>query len=214
MKLFKTIIEDLTHPEVCQALRETLRSYSFWGLFGIGYGWAYCYARSLGAELNPLLFLSVLINGSFFALLAAIAVTDLKRFIVPDLLVYPLFIFGLIVAPHFKAALIASFILGAGFALVRWFSSKLAKQEAMGLGDVKLVIALGPWVGLLGIVPMLLITSLIALIVVLGRVLLCKERSALPFAPFLVFGAWAAYGYGPMVVAYLFIFRQSLVGLM
>lgn len=212
MKFFKTILSDLTHPEARTAVSKALQSYSFWALFGLGYGWAYCYGRSLGADLNTLFFLSTFINGTFFALLAAIAVTDLRHFIVPDLLVYPLFIFGLLVAPFLKSALLASLILGAGFALVRWFSSKLAQQEAMGLGDIKLVIALGPWVGLLGIVPMLLATSLVALITLLIRILFCKERAPLPFAPFLVFGGWVAYAYGPMIVAYLLMFRQYLVG--
>lgn len=212
MKILKTFFADLTHPEARSVVRETLGSYSFWGLIGLGFGWAYCYGRSLGMDLNTTFFLSVLLNGTFFSLLAAIAVGDLKRFIVPDIFVYPLFILGLIFTPFLTAALLTSFILGAGFALVRWLSSKLAQEEAMGLGDIKLVIALGPWVGLLGIVPLLLVTSFVALLTLLIRILLRKERKPLPFAPFLVFGGWVAYAYGPMIVAYLLIFRQYIVG--
>ena len=210
MKMLKTFYEDLTHPEVYVALKDTWQSLAFWGLVGVGFGWAYCYGQSLGHGIGFAMFL----NWVFFMLLSAIAVTDLKHFIIPDILVVLLFILGITTTPSLSLALTGSLILGLSFWFVRSLGTKMAGQEAMGLGDVKLVIALGPWIHVLGIVPFLLVASLSALLVVAGRTLLCKkQKEALPFAPFLVLGAWASYAYGYMFFMYLMYFRQIVLGL-
>ena len=206
MLKFTYFKNSLWHPEIKNALHEATKGYAFWGLLGLGFGWSYCYGQAVGHGVSLQMFL----NWVFFMLLATLTLTDLKKFLIPDVLLIPLFALGIIFTNFLTADLLSTFILGAGFALVRLLGSKLAGQEAMGWGDVKLVAALGPWVGLIGIVPFLLVVSLTALLTVIIRFCL-KKRGPMPFGPFLAFGGWVAYAYGPMIAAYLIMFRQYLV---
>lgn len=140
------------------------------------------------------------------------ALTDLKRFIVPDVLVLDITLLALIFPPiSYHYSFVGALWLGGGFWLLRVCASKILKQEALGIGDVKLAFALGLWIGPWGILPLLLVSSFSALGVVAIRKA-CKSSSReIPFAPFLAFGAWVAYAYSVEVFQFLFFIRNQLL---
>lgn len=82
---------------------------------------------------------------------------------------------------------------------IRWLGEKIFKRESLGLGDVKMIAAIGFWIGLKGILTTLIIGSVIGSLVGITFILLKKiDRSAaLPFGPFLALGAFSALFYLP-----------------
>lgn len=88
------------------------------------------------------------------AVLAALAVIDLRTGYLPDPLQITLALGGLGVAligspigVSWPLALAGALLNGAVFWGLRWLVSRLKGREAMGFGDVKLVAAGGLWVG-------------------------------------------------------------------
>ncbi|MGH7737074.1 MAG: prepilin peptidase [Candidatus Tyrphobacter sp.] len=69
-----------------------------------------------------------------------------------------------------------------------------SRGRALGLGDVKLAILLGGATGARGAIAMLIVAAVsggaVALVLLAAR--LRKRTDAIPFAPFLALGAWAA----------------------
>jgi leader peptidase (prepilin peptidase)/N-methyltransferase len=132
-----------------------------------------------------------------------VVVTDLRSFLIPDVVVLPGAVLGL--AASFLpggVAPVQSLIGAAAPAFGLWLFAKLISRvlgrEAMGFGDVKLVAffgaLLGPWGALLSIVfGSLLGTLVIAPLQALGK----REKGAeLPFGPFLYLGAYVAFAFG------------------
>lgn len=90
-------------------------------------------------------------------------------------------------------------LLGAGTGFFFMFLSRqigtiFFKKEALGLGDVKLVSAIGFWIGWQGVFLTLIFGSLIGTILSLILILTKKleRKSSIPFAPFLSLGAFLA----------------------
>jgi leader peptidase (prepilin peptidase)/N-methyltransferase len=134
-----------------------------------------------------------------------IAVIDLRRHIIPDALNGALFGLGLaVLASRVPAGAIPAEI---GLALVeavfaylllaglRAAYGRLRNRTGLGLGDVKLVAAAMPWIGLAQLPLMILVASLSAL-GALGLLRLAGHpiglRTRLPFGPFLVLGLHGA----------------------
>ncbi len=87
-------------------------------------------------------------------LLAALAVIDLRTYLLPDKLNLPLFITGVIfhitTGMQFEtlAGMALGVLIGGGLLYgVRFFANKYYKQDSLGLGDVKLMMAAGAWLG-------------------------------------------------------------------
>ncbi len=146
-----------------------------------------------GAELLPPLLL--------IAALIAIFFIDLEHYIIPNAIVLPVAAVGLGLAiavhPHRWAELLAAGAISGVFFLVL----ALIKPGGMGMGDVKLALALGFFLGKAVIVAMFaafLLGALtgVALIAVRGK----KMSSRLPFGPFLAVGAILALFYGPFLL--------------
>jgi leader peptidase (prepilin peptidase) / N-methyltransferase len=131
-----------------------------------------------------------------------VALIDIRRGIIPDGL--NLIIAGLGLA---KAAISAgamagaeaigeAAIVGAIFWLLRRLYFALRKIQGLGLGDVKLLAAATPWVGVVGIPTLLLIATLTALMAVGGLRLAGRDmtrQTSLPFGPFLAAGLLATF---------------------
>lgn len=87
---------------------------------------------------------------------------------------------------------IAGAAIGGGIVLlIRWLGQLIYRQEAMGLGDVKLLMFVGSWLGPAGALKTLFLGAIIGgvvsiLLLVIRRV---GRRSYIPFGPFLAVGA-------------------------
>jgi leader peptidase (prepilin peptidase)/N-methyltransferase len=123
---------------------------------------------------------------------------DLRTFRLPDVITLPMItigiLFSVVITPDPGLASPISSLLGAiaGFALL-WALDKMyywaKKQHGIGLGDAKLLSALGAWLGLGAIPDILLIASISGALGGLLWLRFQKQsiRSAFPFGPFLAF---------------------------
>jgi prepilin signal peptidase PulO-like enzyme (type II secretory pathway) len=133
-----------------------------------------------------------------FSLLIAISVYDFKHKIIPDNLAFSLILFSLFsifINPYFgKIFLIPNFwqfLAGPFFALpffLLWF---ISKGKWMGLGDAKLALGLGFFLGVYQSIEVFMLSFWIGSIIgVLLLILKGKHftiKSEIPFAPFLIF---------------------------
>ena len=81
------------------------------------------------------------------------------------------------------------------------------REEGMGMGDVKLLMMMGAFLGVLPAMPFILIVSSLAGAAVgLPMVLIGKKglQVAMPFGPFLAFAAILYVLHGPEIVAWQF----------
>jgi leader peptidase (prepilin peptidase)/N-methyltransferase len=105
-----------------------------------------------------------------------------------------------------KPAVVGAIIGYLSLWSVWWLFKQLTGKEGMGHGDFKLLAALGAWVGLQGIVPTILLSSLVGAIV--GSIWLAakgRDRATpIPFGPYLAAAGWIVFFWGDwMVDAYL-----------
>ena len=125
---------------------------------------------------------------------------DLKHFIIPNELTFPLMAIGFFKSfdPNLNQYLfpdyLNSLIGGVAGYLIIWLIifvyKKLRNKEGMGLGDAKLLSALGFWFGWVSIPFILFFSSFAALALALPS-LLDKSKtmaSQIPFGPYLVLG--------------------------
>ena len=139
---------------------------------------------------------------AFFAifgwLLLALAIIDFDTTFLPDMLTLPLAAIGLTAA---AAGIFIDFLPGvigaaAGYG-VFWAISAAYRRwrgvEALGLGDAKLLGALGAWTGWQALPAIILIGSLATLSVIAASALRGKKvstQTALPFGPGLCLGGF------------------------
>ena len=147
-----------------------------------------------GASITTLL---LIILSVFFIIIFFI---DLKHFIIPNELTFPLMIIGFIKSfyPNLDQTIFPNYInsiLGglAGYILI-WLViiiyEKIRKKEGMGLGDAKLLAAIGFWFGWVSIPFTIFISSFVALIFVIPSLLnkTRKVSSQIPFGPYIIIG--------------------------
>jgi leader peptidase (prepilin peptidase) / N-methyltransferase len=136
--------------------------------------------------------------------LLALAVLDIEQQLLPDELTYPLLWIGLLLSlwgPAAGGATIPvdprSAILGAAYGYVSLWSvyhlyRLVTGREGMGHGDFKLLSALGAWLGLNMLLPIILIASVGGAIV--GIAMLRSRGQShttpIPFGPFLAAAGW------------------------
>ena len=135
----------------------------------------------------------------FFAALLAVALIDLEHFIVPNRIVFPML--ALSVPILGAAALLqgdgwplATGVLGALLASNALLLINLINPRGMGMGDVKLALLLGLFLGWLGLGHVALGLFLGFLLGAVGGILLIAagvktRKDPVPFAPFLAAGA-------------------------
>jgi|GEM_PF-643980 len=129
--------------------------------------------------------------GVFALLVLAVAVTDLRARRIPNPLTLGLFALGWAAVllgwtpGDWRAAALASGLALVVFGLV--YLTLGARR--VGLGDVKLGLAVAPWLGVDGLVLVMLGASLLLLL----AALVLRRREALPFAPFVALVALPLY---------------------
>ena len=139
--------------------------------------------------------------------LVALSGIDLRTRLLPDQLTLPLMWLGLIAASDnlympAKPALLGAIAGYLSLWSVYWVFKQLTGKEGMGHGDFKLLAALGAWIGLSGILPTILISSLVG--AVIGSIwLFAKGRdkaTPIPFGPYLAIAGWISFMWGKDLV--------------
>lgn len=155
----------------------------------------------------------------FGAILIALVFSDLEKLILPDELtlggtliglafaafvklqdeaaLFPLALFG--VVPKGRAEWLASAAIGAALPAFflwggGWLYLKIRHREGLGFGDVKLMVMVGAFMGLLGSLQALLVGSLFGSVISLIYIKAAKKDAAtyqLPFGSFLGVAALA-----------------------
>ena len=147
----------------------------------------YLFGISLTTILLIILFLSFLII--FFI--------DLKHYIIPDILTFPMMALGFFksfdpnlspIFPNYINSLLGG-IIGYGIIwLLIIFYKKIRNKEGMGLGDAKLLAVIGFWFGWISIPFVIFLSSVIALIIVIPDLLKKSKKltSQIPFGPYII----------------------------
>ena len=90
--------------------------------------------------------------------------------------------------------------------LIRWLGTKAFKREAMGMGDVFLMGAVGALFGPVAVLMTLVLSSLFGSVVGIALVLAAKARIgrfvAIPYGPYICLGCLAWMFWGPELVAW------------
>ncbi len=145
--------------------------------------------------------------GLLTCFLIALAGIDLRTRLLPDQLTLPLMWLGLIASLDTlympaKPALLGAIAGYVSLWTVWWLFKQLTGKEGLGHGDFKLLAALGAWVGLDGILPIILLSSVIGAVV--GSIwLYAKGRdraTPIPFGPYLAVAGWIVFCWGDQMV--------------
>lgn len=143
-------------------------------------------------------------------LLLTVTWTDLRCMVIPDRIVGPAIKAGMFIRLFVHTLPIWNYGLAllAGGALlysVAWAGWRKTGRVVMGGGDIKLLAAIGLYVGLQKTILTLLLASLVGLLAGIGLRKFGKvsKGQGIPFAPFLAVGALIAYLWGDgMIMAY------------
>ena len=124
---------------------------------------------------------------------------DLKHYIIPNGLTFPLMFIGFVKSfdpnlndlfPNYINSLIGG-VFGYGIIWAIIFIYKILRnKEGMGLGDAKLLSAIGFWFGWIAIPFIMFLSSVIALISVVPSLLKNSKTmsSQIPFGPYIILG--------------------------
>jgi leader peptidase (prepilin peptidase)/N-methyltransferase len=194
-------------------------------------------AAALVAVSRHGLSLPAIAEFAFAATLLALSFIDLDTWLLPHVITVPLLAagvglsaLGLTAAPSFLGSLAGAAVGWLSFAAVSVIGEKLLKKEALGFGDVWLLGGIGAWLGVAGLLPVILLASVQGsaiglLLIVIGRgqpgpaepapasdpdADWVPPRNAVPFGPFLAAGAleWLwLQGWLATLVPALSIFR-------
>ena len=140
----------------------------------------------------------------FVAVLIALAGIDWDTTLLPDSLTLPLLWAGLVAAALGWTVPLSQAVWGAvvGYLSlwsVYWVFKLATGKEGMGFGDFKLLAALGAWLGLQMLLPVILGASILGALVGIGMKLRASLREGryVPFGPFLAGAGIAVLLAGP-----------------
>jgi leader peptidase (prepilin peptidase)/N-methyltransferase len=138
----------------------------------------------------------------FAAMLVAVAAIDLEHRIVPNRIVVPAAIFGLVVAALVERGQLPELLIAGAAAFTALLAAALAYPAGMGMGDVKLAGIMGLYLGA-AVAPALL--AAFAAGAGVGGAIIAREgasarKRALPFAPFMALGGLVGLLAGPELV--------------
>ena len=150
----------------------------------------------------------------FSSVLLICSVIDLEHQIIPDALSLPMIALSPIVAwfhPELdlKSSIIGIFLGGGLFYAVAWIYFLVRKQYGLGLGDVKLLAAIGGWLGYQAVATTIMWASLVGSVIGITFILISRQKNfqlKIPFGPFLSGAAVVYLLFGRHLVDYLFPF--------
>ena len=141
--------------------------------------------------------------------LIALSGIDLRTRLLPDQLTLPLMWLGMVASVENlyvgqKSAMLGAMAGYLSLWSVYWVFKQLTGKEGMGHGDFKLLAALGAWTGLAGVLPTILLSSLVGAII--GSVWLAakgRDRATpIPFGPYLAIAGWIVFMWGAEIVGW------------
>lgn len=138
--------------------------------------------------------------------LLALALCDLRKLILPDVLTLPLLPLGLAVAFWLAPAQAVHHLIGAlaGFFLLYAINKAyryLRGREGLGLGDAKLLAGAGAWLGWAALPSVVLLATMVALCAVAVARLAGRRfaaSDAFPFGSALALAFWVVWLHGPL----------------
>lgn len=144
----------------------------------------------------------------FSAALVALTCIDWDTTLLPDDITLPLLWAGLCSsALGWTSSPLSDALWGAvaGYLslwLVYWAFKLATGKEGMGYGDFKLFAALGAWFGWQGLIPIILMASVIGAVIGIAIKLRgeLREGGYVPFGPFLALGGITAMAFGPSAI--------------
>ena len=112
-------------------------------------------------------------------------------------------------APDTLADHLAAAALGYGtLAAVAWAYRRFRGRDGLGMGDAKLLAAIGAWLGL-GLLPLVLLLAACAGLVAAAGAALAGKRmtaaTAIPFGPFLALSGWLLFLYADRLTDWLML---------
>jgi len=115
------------------------------------------------------------------------------------------FFWGKIYWENYLLYCVGGLVFGFGLLwLVRWVGSKAFRREAMGMGDVFLMGAVGALFGPVAVLVTLILSSVFGSIVGVALILLSKTKlggfTPIPYGPYICMGCLAWMFYGPQLV--------------
>lgn len=182
---------------------------------GASYSIRYPLVELLTALLSLLLFLRFGLSLSYliyFALVAALVVItfiDLDHQIIPDEISLPGIAIGFLASfflpePGWLSSLLGAVVGWGSLALIFYGYLWLTGREGMGGGDAKLLAMLGAFLGLKAVPFIIFSSSLVGTVAGLSIMALQRKgrHLAIPFGPYLAFGALLYIFYGPQLITW------------
>ena len=138
----------------------------------------------------------------FAAMLIAVAGIDLDHRIIPNKILLPAAIWGIVGTILFRPDNIDDSLIAGGIAFMALLLAALAYPAGMGMGDVKLVGVMGIYLGS-AVAPAMLVAFIAGSVV--GILIILREgadarKKGIPFGPFLAFGGLVGLLWGPELV--------------
>jgi leader peptidase (prepilin peptidase)/N-methyltransferase len=150
---------------------------------------------------------AMVIYGTLFIFLVPITFIDIDRQIIPDKLTVPGFILGLalVFGFHFlswKQVLSGILLPGPSLWLLGLGATALLKKEALGFGDVKLLMMAGVFLGFWGVLLSLFLGAVSAVVFLAGGSAMKRLdlRDRIPFGPFIALGIIVYVYFGNEIV--------------
>lgn len=133
----------------------------------------------------------------FVSLMLIMSVIDARLMIIPDVLSIGMIVTSpLVVLAHpdldFKSSAVGIFLGGGILYLVAWVYWLIRREYGLGFGDVKLLAAIGGWLGWQAVFPTLFLGSITGTLVAVAIMLVARRFSwqmKIPFGPYLAIGA-------------------------
>jgi len=150
--------------------------------------------------------LVLIINFVIIVFLVFSTVFDLKYMILPDFSTIILIICAVVlILGGFKGLFLQNFLTALIAAVFLLVLNLITKGKGMGMGDVKLAIFMGLFLGF----PKIIVAFYVAFIVgaITGIFLMifkkAKKKTQIPFGPFLILGTFVSWWWGEQIIKFL-----------
>jgi leader peptidase (prepilin peptidase) / N-methyltransferase len=138
----------------------------------------------------------------FAAMLIAVAGIDLEHKIIPNKILLPAAVYGLVAEAFVRTGDLPELLIAGAAGFLFLFLAALAYPAGMGMGDVKLAGVMGLYLGK-SLAPAMLVAFLAGTLV--GLAIIARgggegRKTGVPFGPFLAFGGIVGLLVGPELV--------------